>query len=283
MADMISFNGHLMPRAGFGLSPENRSFRYGDGLFETIRVDNGKVRWADRHYKRLAKGADVVKLQLPAGYGYDRFVNDILEVCRHNHDEDSAIRVRFSLFRNEGGYYTPEINTATFLIETRQLQGSGYSLNRKGVLLDVFEDFYKPCHALSNIKTSSALIYVMAGLFRKEKNLDDCLLINDERLLAEATSSNLFLVKDNRIITPSLDQACVEGVMRSVVIEIASAEGFLVEERPVETWELPEADEIFLTNAINGISWVVGFREKRYYNKTAQQLIQALNNCIVNC
>jgi len=279
MAEMISFNGHLLPRDGFGLSPENRSFRYGDGLFETIRIENGKVRWSDRHFMRLTKGADLLMLQLPSGYDHDRFVDDILEVCRHNHDEETAIRVRFSLYRNEGGYYTPELNTATFLIETSQLRGSGYSLNRKGLLIDVFEEYYKPCHAISNIKTSSALVYVLAGLFRKEKNLDDCLLINDERLLAEATSSNLFLVKDNRIITPSLDQACVEGVMRSVVIEIAAANGFLLEERPVEIWELPEADEIFLTNAISGISWVLGFREKRYYNKTAQKLIQALNNC----
>ncbi len=279
MAEMISFNGHLMPRDGFGLSPENRSFRYGDGLFETIRVENGKVYWSERHFKRLTKGAELLKLQLPNGYHHELFVSDILEVCRHNHDEETASRVRFSLFRNEGGYYTPKLNTATFLIETNQVQGSGYMLNRRGLLVDVFEDFYKPCHALSNIKTASALIYVMAGLFSKGKKLDDCLLINDERLLAEATSSNLFLVKDQRIITPSLDQACVEGVMRSVIIEIASAEGFQVEERPVEKWELPEADEIFLTNVISGIRWVVGFREKRYYNKTAQKLIQALNNC----
>ena len=277
MAEMISFNGHLLPRDGFGLSPHNRSFRYGDGLFETIRVEKGKVLWSDRHFKRLTKGANLLKLQLPSGFDHERFDHDILMVCRHNHDEDTAIRVRFSLFRNEGGYYTPELNTATFLIETNQLQARGYSLNSKGVLIDVFEDFYKPCHALSNIKTSSALIYVMAGLFSKEKKLGDCLIINDERLLAEATSSNVFMVSGQNIVTPSLDQACVEGVMRSVIIELAAASGFFVEERPIDPDELHDADEVFITNTIKGIQWVVGFREKRYYNTTAQKLIQALN------
>jgi branched-subunit amino acid aminotransferase/4-amino-4-deoxychorismate lyase len=156
-----------------------------------------------------------------------------------------SVRVRFSLYRNQGGFYVPEKNTATYLIETSKLPGSYYSLNRKGLLIDVFEDYYKPCHALSGIKTASALIYVMAGLFRNERRLDDCLLINDERLLAEAISSNLFLVMGKRIITPSLDQGCVEGVMRAVVLEIASAEGFMVEERPVDAEELPGADEVF--------------------------------------
>ena len=280
MAEMISFNGHLLPRDGFGLSPENRSFRYGDGLFETIRVENGKVLWSDRHFKRLTKGSDLLKLQLPSGFDHERFVTDIMKVCRQNHDEDTAIRVRFSLFRNEGGYYTPELNTATFLIETSQLQARGYSLNSKGFLIDVFENFYKPCHTLSNIKTSSALIYVMAGLFLKENNLGDCLIINDERLLAEATSSNVFLVSGQKIITPSLDQACVEGVMRSVIMDIASNLGFIVEERPVDPDELMHADEVFLSNTIKGIQWVAGFREKRYFNKTAKILSEALNRRI---
>jgi len=277
MSEMISFNGHLLPRDGFGLSPENRSFRYGDGLFETIRVENGKVLWADRHFKRLTKGAALLKFELPADFNEKKFVADIQNICLQNHDEETSVRVRFSLYRNQGGFYIPEKNTATYLIETSKLPGSYYSLNRKGLLIDVFEDYYKPCHALSGIKTASALIYVVAGLFRNERKLDDCLLINDERLLAEAISSNLFLVKGKRIITPSLDQGCVEGVMRSVVLEIASAEGFIVEERPVDAQELPLADEIFLTNAISGISWVVGFREKRYYNETTKRLSEALN------
>lgn len=277
MTQMISFNGHLLPRDGFGLSPENRSFRYGDGLFETIRVENGKVLWADRHFNRLAKGAALLKFDLPAGFNEKRFVADIRDICLQNHDEGTSVRVRFCLYRNQGGFYIPEKNAATYLIETRKLEASFYSLNRKGLLIDVFEDYYKPCHALSGLKTASALIYVMAGLFRNERKLDDCLLINDERLLAEAISSNLFLVKGKRIITPSLDQACVEGVMRSVMMEIASAEGFIVEERPVDAEELPGADEVFLTNAISGISWVLGFREKRYYNKTAKKLMEALN------
>ncbi|MEE4177282.1 MAG: aminotransferase class IV [Bacteroides sp.] len=277
MPSKISFNGKLLDRDGFGLSLANRSFRYGDGLFETIRVENGKVLWAERHFQRLSKDSGLLKMELPSGYDQEKFARDILNLYRENHKEDEPARVRFALFRQEGGFYTPQLNGVDYLIETSPLKSAYYSLNKKGLLVDIFEDYYKSCHALSNIKSSSALVYVMAGIFCKEKGLDDCLLINDERLLAEATSSNLFLVKDKRIVTPSLDQACVEGVMRSVVIDLARSQGIGVEERPLESFELSDADEIFLTNAISGIQWVVGFREKRFYNKMARTLEGLLN------
>ena len=277
MAKKISFNGQLHERDKFGISPANRSFRYGDGLFETIRVENGKVLWAERHFQRLFKGAKLLKLKWPDGLDLEKFSSAILEVCRENHSPGDPVRVRFSLFRREGGFYKPESGIADFLIETSPLKINNYRLNGKGLLVDIFDEYYKPCHALSTVKSSSALVYVMAGIFCQEKGLDDCLLINDERLLAEATSSNLFLVKDQRLITPSLDQGCVEGVMRSVIIDLSRQAGFQLEERPVEPFELNEADEVFLTNAIAGIQWVVGFREKRYYNKTARILEGLLN------
>ncbi|MDX9940874.1 MAG: aminotransferase class IV [Bacteroidales bacterium] len=277
MADKISFNGQLFERDGFWLSPANRSFRYGDGLFETIRVESGKILWAERHFKRLVRSAKLLKLDLPAGYGQESFSGDILKLCRENHGAGEAVRVRFSLFRHEGGFYKPDSGLADYLVETSLLKNNFYRLNARGLLVDVFEDYYKPCHGLSTVKSSSALIYVMAGIYCKEKGLDDCLLINDERLLAEATSSNLFLVKDQRLITPSLDQGCVEGVMRAVIIDLARTHGIQVAERPIEPFELPEADEVFLTNAISGLQWVVGFREKRYYNKMARTLEDLLN------
>lgn len=275
--DKVSFNGQLFERDGFGLSPANRSFRYGDGLFETIRAVNGKVLWAEKHFHRLTKGAALLNLGLPAGFDQEKFINDILALYRENHPGDEAARIRFALFRKEGGFYKPDSQGTDYLIETSPLKSKDYTLNRQGLLVDIFDEYYKPCHALSGVKSSSALIYVLAGIFCREKGLDDCLLINDERLLAEATSSNLFLVKDQRLVTPSLDQACVEGVMRSVVIDLAISHGLQVEERPIETFELPDANEIFLTNAISGIQWVVGFREKRFYNKLSRTLEGYLN------
>lgn len=282
MGSKVIYNDHLYDRESFVLSPANRSFRYGDGLFETIRVEAGKILWAERHYRRLVKGAGILKLDLPQGFDLKKFSENILSLVRENHSDSEAVRVRYSLYRQEGGFYKPDTNQANDLVETLPLKTHFYRLNSRGLLIDIFEDYYKPCHALSTVKSASALIYVMAGIHGREKGLDDCLLINDERLLAEATSSNLFLVKDRRLITPSLDQGCVEGVMRSVVIDLALARQLQVEERPVEAFELSEADEVFLTNAISGIQWVVGFREKRFYNKMAKTLEGLLNQAARN-
>lgn len=271
-------NGKLLKADEPVLGPSNRSFRYGDGIFETIRVEDGRVLWPHLHLARLIKGAEVLKLELPNPFTVVEFEQYIGQVIKINHPAGGPARVRFAVFRNDGGHYVPESNLASFLIETSAIETSFYPLNQKGKMLGLYQEYYKPCHTLSNLKSSNALIYVLAGLYRNENKYDDCLLINDERLLAECISSNVFMVKGEQIITPSPDQACVEGVMRAVIMDIASKLGLAVEERPVDPEELLNADEVFITNAILGINWVLGFRQKRYFNKISNKLAVALNS-----
>lgn len=275
---MILLNGKFLNDDGPVIEASNRSFRYGDAIFETIRVENGRILWQHLHLARLIKGAEVLKLNLPYQFTAEKFDQLIANIYNINHPGGGPARIRFALFRNDGGYYVPENNSASFLIETSALENRFFPLNHRGIMLGLYQEYYKPCHTLSNLKSSNALIHVLAGLYRTENKYDDCLLINDERLVAESISSNVFMVKGQKIITPSLDQACVEGVMRAVVLEICSMMGMATEERPVDTEELLNADEVFLTNAISGITWVLGFRQKRYFNKISNKLAVALNS-----
>ncbi len=277
MSVFISYNGEFVKRNEFYIPLDNRVFRYGDGVFETIRIENGKVLWAEKHYERLKKSAGVLKMNFPGSFSLKRFLSDIHEVYRKNHPGGEPARARLAMFRREGGYYTPETNDVSFFIETVPLKSSGFSLNKKGLLVDIYPDTKKPLNRLSPLKSSNSLLFVMAGIYCRENDLDDCLIMNENGNIAEASSSNIFLVKGRELQTPSLDQGCVEGVMRSVVLDIASREGIPLAEKRIGVADLLQADELFLSNSIQGINWVLGFRQKRYYHKTAQWLTDKLN------
>jgi len=121
----------------------------------------------------------------------------------------------------------------------------------------------------------------LAGIFKNENKLDECILVDEQGNFVETISSNIFIVKNKTISTPSITNGCINGIMRNEIISIAKNQNFtIVESSNLNEKDLFEADEIFITNAVNGIRWVVGFKERRYFNKVAKNLIDELNkNC----
>lgn len=189
-----------------------------------------------------------------------------------------SARVRLTVFRNAGGLYTPSDNTVSMTLESTALDTNLYTLNPKGYIIDIYPDMRKQGSFLSPIKSCNALLYVMAGIYRRENNLDDCILINDSDRMVEATSSNIFVVNDNTIYTPAVSEGCIPGIMRDIIIRIAPKLGFTVHNQvgiPIQ--KLYDCDEIFLTNAIAGIRWVGGFRQQRYFNRVSRMLMDAVN------
>lgn len=115
-------------------------------------------------------------------------------------------------------------------------------------------------------------------MYKNENKWDDCLLLNERQNLVEGISSNLFVVKDGVLFTPSLESGSVNGIMREQIIQIALNLGITVyDDCIIKPEQLKDADEIFLSNAIVGIRWVVAFEERRYFNRSAKILIEELN------
>jgi branched-chain amino acid aminotransferase len=117
----------------------------------------------------------------------------------------------------------------------------------------------------------------MAGLHAAENNWDDCVIINDSGRIAETVSSNIFTVNGEFINTPPLSEYCVDGVMRKVVMQLAGAYGYSVQENPITAISLGAADEIFVSNAVKGIQWVGEYGGKSYKNATSKKLSDMLN------
>lgn len=271
----INFNDEILPADTRVMGIANRSYRYGDGLFESMRLMKGQLKFADLHADRLQRGMKALKMD-----GYSAmdtwFLKDRTEAlairnkCKH-------ARLRLTVYRESDGLYTPSQNKVGFSLELQPMEEPRYFLNERGLIMDVFAEVGKPLNYLSNIKSCNSLVYVMAGIYKNQQKLEDIFILNQNKFLCEAGSSNVFVLYKDHLYTPALSEGCVEGVMRQVVINLALKNNIPVTEAQINPEILYEADEVFLTNATKGIQWVMGYGVKRYFNQLSKLLMDELN------
>lgn len=276
MPKFLNINGHITEVDDVKDLP-NRAFYYGDGVFETIRIIEGNAIFLEKHFQRLHKGLQ--KLKIENHLDYRTFTSEI-EKCIEANKIRNAGRLRLTAYRESGGYYSPDRNELSYLIESKVLSNNFFQLNDQGLSIDTCGEIAIAQDYFSNLKTLNALPYVMAGIYRKENSLDEVLLLNSDGNICEGCSSNIFLSAGNTLLTPSLDQGCVAGIMRSQILQIAEKMGMRVVEASVRPEEMEIAEEVFFTNAISGIQWVSAFRKKRYFNSRAKRLMDELNRIV---
>jgi branched-subunit amino acid aminotransferase/4-amino-4-deoxychorismate lyase len=272
----VNINGIVQESELNGISSSNRGYLYGDGVFESIRVFKGSVINFDNHYKRLVQGAAAIKMEIPSHLTQDFLLEKIEEVLDKSQITQGG-RVRLSFDRISGGNYIPDSNVCVYSIDVKPLLTPDFELNSKGVEVDIFMDLKKPKNKLSNFKTKNGLVYVLAGIQAKEKKLDDMLITNDAMGIIESSNANLFVVSNGVLYTPGLEDGCLAGTMRMQIINLALKQGVKVYECNILPQNLLSADEVFLTNAIQGVTWVIGYRTKRYFNNTSRRFVAWLN------
>jgi len=273
----VNNNGELLENNGPTIEAANRGHLYGDGLFESIRIFNGKPINMEVHILRLIEGMTVLKMRVPNFFNASFFSERIQELIDRSNIENGG-RVRLSVDRSSGGTYRPETNEVSYFIEVYPIDKNDFALNTKGWEVDLYTTIRKENNILANFKTKNGLTYVMGAIEAKEKGLDDMLITNSRGGVLEGTSSNLFVVSNGVLYTPGLDEGCLGGTMRMTVINLAIENNIKVYESSITPQNLLIADEVFLTNAINGIVWVGGYRTKRYMNATSLKFINLLNN-----
>lgn len=273
----VNYNGDILENSGPVMRSGNRGYLYGDGLFESIRVINGRPINLENHISRLLEGAKFLKMRVPSFYSTEFFEKYILELLQKS-DIRYGAKCRLSLDRISGGTYAPQSNEVEYFIEVYSLERNFYDLNQKGLEIDLYTEIKKPKNFLSRYKIKNGLIYVLASIAAKEKGVDDFLLHNENGGIIESTSSNLFVVSNGVLYTPGLEEGCLAGTMRMQIINLALDNGIKVYECNLMPQNLLVADEIFLTNAIKGVTWVSGYRTKRYVNTMSKRFIDLLNS-----
>jgi len=261
----ICLNGKILPADKPALMVDNKSYRYGDGLFETMKITGKNISLEKYHFERLFSGLKQMRFEIPVFLTAGYLRKQILLLCEKN-KSDILTRVRLSVFRGNGSIYEGN-NDLQYVIECWPVNESINQLNESGFVIDVYPDARKSCDNFSNIKSANYLPYVMAARYAIGNKLDECLVLNTYDRIADGTIANIFLIRDEEIMTPALSEGCVNGVMRRWLIE-----RYKVKETFFSIDDILTADELFFTNAMYGIRWVKQFRDKMYHNLAASKI-----------
>lgn len=272
--NFLIVNGELIKKGRAYLSPDNHSYRYGDGLFETMKMIKGDLVFEKYHFERLLSGCKLLKFSVPAHFTVQKISDAIKTLCKKNDCEESA-RVRLSVSRGNGGLYDCD-NNFFYLIECWPLEKNRDNLNKNGLIIDVFPDARKSIDIFSNLKSANCQPYVMAAIWAKENKLNEALILNQHNRICEATIANVFWIKNNMFYTPHLNEGCVAGVMRKKILDLK----LNVNETILTENDLLNADEVFLTNVITGIRWVKQCGNKDYHNNITSKVFAEMNRTI---
>ncbi len=270
----INYNGKIFSANENIIAAQNRGLRYGDGIFETIKLKHGKLILSDEHFARLWKGMQLLKFDIPKLLSPEKLETEVLVLVAKN--KLTAARVRLTIIRGDGGIYDAKNLSPNYIIETIALPKDSGPLNSNGLQLCFYEAAKKTIDTFSNCKTNNYLPYFMGALHAKENHCNDAIILNSEGNVCDSTIANIFYIKDNVIHTPALTQGCVAGVMRKFLIDKIRTLGFTVHESVITKIDLLEADEIFLSNAIYNIRWVGGLDGKIYSNTIVWGIVEEL-------
>lgn len=279
MKSKINFNGELLYQDDIKFKNIKRAINFGDGFFETIRIINGEILFFESHFNRILKALNILKISFSENFNQKKLKTYLKELLVHNKINYGG-KVKIYFFRSGLGTYMPINNEISFIMESFSLENNYYQLNKKGFLVDIFYDYQKQINNLSSFKTSNSLLYVLASIFANKNNLNDSLILNEDNSIIESTNSNIFILLKDVIITPHLKSGCIEGVMRNEIIKIINVLNCKFIERDILEEDLINSKEIFLTNVVNGITWIGGYQNSRFYNIFSKKIIKELNNKI---
>lgn len=271
----FNYNGKIYPEGSPVVGADNRGLRYGDGLFETMKMKNGKIIFEDEHFARLWKGLNVLHFDIPKHFSAGKLQEEIVLLATKNSHAPAA-RIRLSVFRGDGGLYDAKNHVPNFIIQSWLLPEGNGEWNSNGLVMGIYEDAKKSCDILSNLKHNNYLPYVMAALAAKKEKWNDAILLNTYGRICDSTIANIFIIKDTAIFTPSLSEGCVAGVMRKSIIRHLLNTGYELAEKEISVEALLNADEVFLTNSIYNVRWVQRIGDTTYRNDITKSIFSGI-------
>jgi len=270
------FNDKFYKNTEIPINHQNRAFRYGDGLFETIRIINGVPVFVKNHIQRIVEGLKILEIKAPEVLFNEGLESRLAELAKKNGVTKGGV-ARLTVWRDSNGKFMPENDSSSFLLEVEPYPENIFSLNKSGLSVSIYQDMKKQMNKLTKFKHLNSQMSVLAAVYARNNELDDCLLINDEGMIIESTNSNIFIVRNGTLYTPPLTDGCVGGTMRMHLINAALELNLGTYESSLNQQHLLMADEVLLTNAIRGVQWVNSYKHKRYFSKLAETLVDKIN------
>ncbi|MBI2560500.1 MAG: aminodeoxychorismate lyase [Planctomycetes bacterium] len=239
----IYLNGKTVPEKEACISIRDRGFLYGDGIFETIRAYNGYTFRLDAHLDRLFTSAKEFKIYL--NYTPTQLRSAVQNLLTLNKLTDAYIRITLSRGIHTSGNFQP-----TLVIETKPLTPYPQEYYKHGISIIVSKTRISTSLPLAAHKTLNFMNNILSREDANSQGAQEVLFLNTDEQIAECSVSNIFLVENNEIITPSLKANILPGITRKTVLEICRQNGIAVREDLFNLKRLMDADEVFLTNSL---------------------------------
>lgn len=270
---MINFNGNIVSEDNPQINYNNRAFKYGDALFETIKIKEEAVVFCEDHYFRLMASMRMLRMEIPMEFTLEFFEAEILKTINANTGTEN--RVKFTVYRDAEGLYAPNNHKISYVVEVKKVEIAV----KNNYVVDLYKDFMINPNLLSTVKTNNKITNVLAGIYAQENEFDNCVLLNSNKNVVEFTNGNIFLVKGNVITTPPLSDGCVKGVMRKNIISVLEKNpDYEIEETSISPFAIQKADEVFLTNVIVGVQPVTKYRKKTFSTKVVGKITDLISN-----
>lgn len=251
MGKFIYLNNKIVPEEEAHISIFDRSYLYGEGVFETLRAYNGHAAFADLHYERLKNNCKRLNIDLPLNK--HNFEKALQKTLNANKIKDAYLRVTISPVGASYGIKKPKILTTNFSVFCKEFHGRSKELYDNGAKVIIIRNVPSEHPIMANIKSTNYLNKMLARDEVSRSEADEGIFCTPGGNILEGSATNVFIVKDGELFTPPISEGVLPGITRNIVINLAEANGFKVHETPINMKELKICDEIFLTGSTSEI------------------------------
>ncbi len=260
----VCFNGEFLPAGTPCLPPDDRGFRFGDGVFETIAIHHGMPYQWDLHMERLQAGLTALRIK----YNIEQLFKEVKKLINRNKIKRGFLRISISRGSGSRGYRPLPDITPNCLMETLP-----YNAPKTDSYQLWHSNYRKPSglHYPVHCKTAQGLNSTLAIMEADQHACDDALLLNTQGYISETTSGNLFWIQENQLHTPSLACDCLEGTTRAAIMRL-----WQVQEVETDIHALEKADAVFTTNCALGLMPVASLAPQDWRWNTAHPLLDEL-------
>lgn len=270
----IFLNNKLISTQDYSVTYNHRAFKYGDGVFETIKVSKSVPLFLKHHYSRLVLALSFFEFEIPEFWSYSFFVRHCLDLIKANNIIYGNLRIQVS--RLGGGKYLPTSYGCDLLMEVEPTEQTTYQINSQANKLGVFTKMTKGLEESSNYKTLNSNVYIQAAIYKAQQQFNEVIVLNQQGRVADASAANVFIAINNLLIVPPSSEGGVDGVLRRVLVKLCKQNKIDLQVAPISQTDLKDASEIFVTNVIKGIQPITEFEGKKMKNSYSQKLIEFL-------
>ncbi|MBI2865703.1 MAG: aminotransferase class IV [Chloroflexi bacterium] len=255
-SDSVYVNGEIIPREAARVSPLDRGFTLGDGVFETMRLSRGRIFRLAQHLARLSRSAASIRLVLPMSE--QEFGAALYGVVTANGLSEAVLRLTVTRGISEGRGLLPTGQTKpTVVIQPSPFVPPSSQKYQQGFQARTASVRRNETSPTAFAKTLNYVDNIVARLEAASAGADEAIMLNIAGLVASGTASNLFLAKAGKLLTPSIESGVLAGITRAAILEIAAGMGIPTSEQVIDPTDLTSADECFVTNAVFGVMPVV--------------------------